>query len=104
MGMRESYYGRIAIPVAGAERIYFRLVFPVDVVGDSVGVRTYLHSSEGNAGSRESVTHSCSSDERVYISGQVFVQLRIAAACYHACRSDGTHDLTFHFDSGFLRF
>ena len=67
VGVAEAYYGAVVVLVAGAVFIGARLVFPLDVVGDHVGVRAELHAPEGNAGPGEGVPHAGGADERIYI-------------------------------------
>ena len=68
MGVAESDDCGIVVTVAGAGLVDHRLVFPINTVGDRVGVRTELDSTEGHAGPGKGVSHAVCADERIHIA------------------------------------
>ena len=65
MGMAEPDYATIFILVAGAIGIDTGLVFPIDVVGNRIGVRTQLDEAERLTGTGERMPHAICPDDRI---------------------------------------
>ena len=65
MGMAEPDYATIFILVAGTIGIDTGLVFPIDVVGNRIGVRTQLDEAEGLACPWEGMPHTICPDDRI---------------------------------------
>ena len=69
VSVAEPDYGAVVVLIACAVLVGARLVLPLDVVGDHVGVGGELHSAEGHAGPREGMAHAGSAYEGIDVSG-----------------------------------
>ena len=69
MPVGEAYDRVVGMSVSGAIVIGSLLVFASDVMGNDIGIRTQLDTSERHACPRECMPHSVGSDERIDETG-----------------------------------
>ena len=69
MCVAESHDGGVVVLVACTIVIGAWLVFPIDIVRNGVGIGGELHTSEGNAGPGEAVSHARGADKWIDVSG-----------------------------------
>ena len=65
MGVAEAHDAAVAVLIAGTVVIDTRLINPVDVVGNGVGVGTQLHKAVGETGTGKGVPHTVGADKNI---------------------------------------